>query len=299
MATEDISARFLDLDAWTTADAVEAMYESQLSALAAVRPALAAIARAADDAAASLKADGRLVYIGAGTSGRVAVQDGAELPPTFDWPRKRLHFIMAGGLDALTASIEGAEDDEDDALRRIDEAAVGPHDVVIGLAASGSTPFTLAALRRAAQRRAVTVAVASNDGAPLLDVAKHPILVETGVEVIAGSTRMKAGTAQKVVLNLLSTAIMLRLGRVHRGMMVQMRATNAKLRRRAKAMVATIAGCDAATATAALEAAGGDIKHAAVMAAGAANAVAAAALLERHRGSLRAALAELAADKGK
>jgi N-acetylmuramic acid 6-phosphate etherase len=299
MATEDISARFVDLDAWPTADAVEAMYESQLSALAAVRPALGAIAQAADEAAATLKENGRLVYIGAGTSGRVGVQDGAELPPTFDWPRERLLFVMAGGLDALTASIEGAEDDEDEAERRVDAAGVGVGDVAIGVAASGTTPFTVAGLRRAAQRRAVTVAVANNDGAPLLAVAKHPILVETGVEVIAGSTRMKAGTAQKVVLNLLSTAIMLRLGRVHHGMMVQMRANNAKLRRRAKVMVTTIAGCDPATATAALEAAGGDIKRAAVIAAGAPGLQAAAGLLERHRGSLRGALSELNAGKRK
>jgi N-acetylmuramic acid 6-phosphate etherase len=292
MATEDISARFVDLDAWSTGDAVEAMYEGQLAAVAAIRPALAAIARAADAAAGALGETGRLVYLGAGTSGRVGVQDGAELPPTFDWPTGRLLFAMAGGPDALTASIEGAEDDEADAVHRIEAAAIGAADVVIGIAASGTTPFTVAGLRRASERGAVTIGIANNAGAPLLAAARHPILVETGVEVIAGSTRMKAGTAQKVVLNLISTAIMVRLGRVHRGMMVQMHVSNAKLRRRAEIMVATIAGCDQATAALALEQAGGDIKRAALIVAGAAPDRA-ASLLDNHRGNLRAALAAL------
>jgi N-acetylmuramic acid 6-phosphate etherase len=293
MATEDISARFFDLDAWSTADAVEAMYEGQLAALAAVRPALAAIARAADDASAALRDGGRLVYIGAGTSGRVGVQDAAELPPTFDWPRERLVFTVAGGLDALTSSIEGAEDDADEGIRRIDAIKPTAHDVAIGIAASGTTPFTVAALRRAAELGAVSVGIASNADAPLLNVARHPILAATGAEIIAGSTRMKAGTAQKVVLNLLSTAIMIRLGRVYRGMMVEMRASNAKLRRRAEAMVATIAGCPLERAVAALEAAGGDIKRAALLAAGAPDGKVVDRLLMRHDGSLRAALADL------
>ena len=129
MATEDISARFLDLDAWATADAVEAMFEGQLSAVAAVRPALPAISAAADAAATALGASGRLVYLGAGTSGRIGVQDGAELTPTFDWPTARMVFAMAGGMDALVTSIEGAEDDEADAIARIDALKLGPHDV--------------------------------------------------------------------------------------------------------------------------------------------------------------------------
>ncbi|MBM3599064.1 MAG: N-acetylmuramic acid 6-phosphate etherase [Alphaproteobacteria bacterium] len=292
MATEYISARFADLDAWATLEAVEAMYEGQLAAVAAVRPVLAAIARAADDAAATLGEQGRLVYVGAGTSGRVAVQDGAELPPTFDWPAKQLVFAMAGGPDALMMSAEGAEDDKGAAVRRMAEAKVGKGDVVIGVAASGTTPFTVAAVRRAAELGATTVAVANNPDAPLLAAAKHPILVETGGEVIAGSTRMKAGTAQKVVLNLLSTAIMIRLGRVYRGMMVNMHATNTKLRHRAEVMVAFITGCKASDAARALARADGDVRLASIMVFGPDRDMA-EAILDRHKGSLRRALAEI------
>ena len=293
MATEYISARFADLDAWSTLEAVEAMYEGQLAAVAAVRPVLGAIARAADEAAATLRSQGRLVYVGAGTSGRVAVQDGAELPPTFDWPVEQLVFAMAGGPDALIMSAEGAEDDTAAAVKQMKESSVGQGDVVIGVAASGTTPFTVASVRRAAELGALTVAIANNRDAPLLAAAKHPILVETGGEVIAGSTRMKAGTAQKVVLNLLSTAIMIRLGRVYRGMMVNMHATNAKLRHRAETMVAFITGCKASDAVRALERAEGDIKLASIMVFGPDRDMA-EAILDRHKGSLRSALAELA-----
>lgn len=293
MATENISARFADLDAWSTDEAVEAMFEGQLAAVAAVRPALGAIGRAADDAAARLEDKGRLVYAGAGTSGRIATQDGAELTPTFDWPRDRLVFVLAGGPGALVASVEGAEDDSEQAIRQIDEAGVGAEDVAIGLAASGTTPFTMAALKRAGELGALTVAVANNAGSPLLALARHPILVETGSETIAGSTRLKAGTAQKVVLNLLSTAIMIRLGRVYRGMMVNMQATNAKLRHRAETMVAFITGCKRSEAARALDRAGGDIKLAAIMVFGLDRDMA-EAILDRHGGSLRSALAEMA-----
>ncbi len=308
MATEDFSARFADLDAWPTIDAVEAMYEGQLAAVAAVRPALPAIARAADDAAAALqggspgrsrgagRSGGRIVYVGAGTSGRVAVQDGAELPPTFDWPPERLVFVMAGGPTAFLTSKEGAEDDVRAAIASIDKAAIGGKDVVIGLAASGSTPFTLASLGRASERGAVTVGIANNPGTRLLALAKHKILLETGVEVIAGSTRMKAGTAQKVALNLLSSAIMIRLGRVYRAMMVDMHATNAKLRRRAEDMVASITGCKAAVAANALKRAEGDIKLASILVRGLERSKA-AAILDRHQGNLRDALAEIAGER--
>ena len=292
MATEDISARYVDLDGWPTLDAVEAMYEGQLSAVAAVRPVLAAIARAAEDAADGLQAGGRLVYAGAGTSGRVAVQDGAELPPTFDWPHDQLVFAMAGGDSALIRSAEGAEDDEKDAVAKMDAAGVGPNDVVIGLAASGTTPYTVALIRRATELGAVTIGVANNPDAPLLGVARHPVLIETGAEVVAGSTRMKAGTAQKIVLNLLSTAIMIRLGRVYRGMMVHMQATNAKLHRRAAIMVALITGCPEDEADKALRLCGFDVKVACLIVGGLPPDEA-GALLDRHKGNLRDALTDL------
>lgn len=293
MSTEEVDPRFSDLDAWPFANAVEAMWDGQLSAVAAVRPALPAIAAAAEAAAEALGEAGRLIYVGAGTSGRVAVQDGAELTPTFNWPTERTVFLMAGGQEAFTASIEGAEDDAARAGRQVDALAPGPADVVIGVAASGTTPFTVAAIRRARERGAVTIGVANNPGTPLLAAASHPILIETGSELIAGSTRMKAGTAQKVVLNLISSGIMLKLGKVYRGMMVNMRIANVKLARRAERMVARLSGCDLPAAASALAEAGNDIRLATLIALGFPREEA-MQRLAASKGRLRAALASAA-----
>jgi len=295
MATEDVDPRFADLDAWPLASAVEAMWEGQLAAVAAIGHALPAITAAAEAAKTALGDRGRLVYVGAGTSGRVAVQDGAELTPTFAWPSERVRFIVAGGDSAFVTSIEGAEDDVEDAVAQINATRLTPHDVVIAVAASGTTPFTVAALQQAGSFGAVTIGVANNPGTALLASAKFPILVETGRELIAGSTRMKAGTAQKVVLNLISSGIMLRLGRVYRGMMVNMPPTNAKLKRRAEAMVAEIAHCDPSHAASALEQAEGDIKTAVLLALGVDKADA-EAVLKDCDGNLRRVFAELAKD---
>lgn len=293
MLTEHISPRFVDLDSWSSREMIAAMYEGQLSAAAAVRGALDAIAAAADDAVAALRRGGRIVYVGAGTSGRIGVQDGAELPPTYDWPPDRLVFAMAGGLGALLQSVEAAEDDADEGVRTMAAAGIGPDDVVIGIAASGTTPYTIAALRAATAAGAVTVAIANNPDAPLFAAARHRILAETGTEVIAGSTRMKAGTAQKIVLNLFSTTVMVRLGRVFRGLMVHMQARNAKLRRRAVAMVAEIVGCAAEDAARHVDAADGDVKIAVLLGFGLAHREA-VDLLSRHDGNLRAAVDEIA-----
>jgi N-acetylmuramic acid 6-phosphate etherase len=238
------------------------------------------------------------VYVGAGTSGRVAVQDGAELMPTFAWPNERVRFIVAGRDSAFVTSIEGAEDDVDDAIKQIDGARLTPEDVVIAVSASGTTPFTVAALQHAGASGAVTIGVANNPGTALLASARFPILIETGRELIAGSTRMKAGTAQKVVLNLISSGIMLRLGRVFRGMMVNMPPTNAKLKRRAEAMVAQIAHCDPSQAAISLDQAEGDIKTAVLLAMGI-DKIEAETILKSCDGNLRRVLAELAKDRDK
>jgi N-acetylmuramic acid 6-phosphate etherase len=272
-----------------------AMYEGQLAAAAAVRSALGPIAAAVEDAVPALKRGGRIVYAGAGTSGRIGVQDGTELTPTFDWPEDRVAFAIAGGLDALVKSAEGAEDNADAGADAMTSARIGPDDVVIGLAASGTTPFTVGALRAASSAGAVTIAVANNPEAALFEVARHCILVDTGSEVIAGSTRMKAGTAQKIVLNLISTALMVKLGRVYRGLMVDMRARNAKLRRRAEVMVSDIVGCDAADAARRLMDAGGDVKTAVLLGLGV-STIEARQLLDRHNGNLRSALKEARRD---
>jgi N-acetylmuramic acid 6-phosphate etherase len=289
-ATEDVDPRYAELDAWPLANAMEAMWEGQMSAVAAVREALPGLTAAAEAAAGVLGDAGRLIYVGAGTSGRVAVQDGAELTPTFAWPASRTVFVMAGGDGAFTRSVEGAEDDERQAEAQIEAADVSPRDVVIGVAASGSTPFTVAAIARAAALGAVTIGLANNAATPLLDAARYPVLLATGSELLAGSTRMKAGTAQKIALNLISTGIMIRLGRVYRGMMVNMHIANAKLGRRAERMVADIAGCSAPDAAAALKAADGDIKLATLLALGFGREAARMALA-RHGGNLRLALA--------
>jgi N-acetylmuramic acid 6-phosphate etherase len=269
-----------------------AMYEGQVAATAAVRGTLGALATAVEDAVPALQRGGRIVYVGAGTSGRIGVQDGAELTPTFDWPADRVVFAMAGGMEALVRSAEGAEDDAGAGAQAMTNAKVGPDDVVIGVAASGTTSFTIGALYAASAAGAVTIAVANNPGAPLLEVARHRIMVDTGSEVIAGSTRMKAGTAQKIVLNLFSTAVMVRMGRVYRGLMVDMRARNAKLRRRAQVIVSEIVGCAPSDAARHLDDADGDVKTAVLLGFGLGRSDA-DQLLQRHGGNLRSAIDQI------
>ena len=291
MSTEKINPQYADLDLWPTARAVAAMAEGQAGAAAVVQARADAIAAAAEAAAERLREDkGRLIYIGAGTSGRIAVQDGVELVPTFNWDPDRLLYLLAGGTEALLASIEGAEDDSEAAEEAIAAADLSPADVAIGVAASGRTPYTVAGIRAAAAAGALTIGIANNAGSPLLEASVHPILLDTGPEILAGSTRMKAGTAQKIALNLFSTAVMLRLGRVYRGLMVDMRTSNRKLRDRAVRMVEAISGVAAADAEAALERAGGDIKLASLIALGADPGRAAEALREAG-GNLRLGIA--------
>lgn len=290
--TEFRNPRFIDLDRWDTLDTVEAMLEGQLAAIASIASQTSTIASAADAAAQSLMGGGRLIYAGAGTSGRIAVQDGVELGPTFNWPGDRLVYLMAGGPEALTASVEGAEDDGDEGCRLIGANAVGPGDVAIGVAASGRTPFTVAAISAARQAGALTIGIANNASTPLLDAAEFAISLQTGGEIVAGSTRMKAGTAQKAVANMLSTAIMLRLGRVYRGLMVDMVVSNDKLLQRAQGIVAMLAGCSESAAIGAVESAGHDIKRAVLIALGQ-SPHEAAELLDRTGGILREAIAIL------
>ena len=294
--TETVDPRFAEIDSWSSEAAIEAMLEGQLSAIASIKGQVRGIASASEAAAERLLAGGRLIYVGAGTSGRIAVQDGVELGPTFGWPADRLGFVLAGGLAALAHSAEGAEDDAGDAVRQIAELLLTTSDVVIGVAASGHTPFTVAAIEAARALGALTVAIANNAGSPLAAAAEHAIDAETGSEVVAGSTRMKAGTAQKAVLNLLSTAAMIRCGRVYRGLMVDMVVSNDKLRRRAQAMVSQLAACPGDVAIAALAAADDDIKTAVLIAMGQ-NRSAARGILEVHGDNLRRALESIAEER--
>lgn len=266
MDTERRLERYRAADRWPTEEALAAMLDNQMGAFAAVRQALPALATAVQAAVARLRNDsGRLVYVGAGASGRLAVQDGVELYPTFDWPHERLIYVIAGGEAALIQSREGAEDDAEAGAGAISEHAIGPNDVVLGIAASGTTAFTRAAIRAARERGALTIGMANNASAPLLAETEHALLLATGPEFLAGSTRMTAGTAQKLALNLFSTQTMTELGRVYDGLMVNVVASNAKLVERGRRMVKAITGCDDATASEAHEAAGHDVKLAVLL----------------------------------
>ncbi len=294
-ATEALDLACEELDSWPPATQLRVLWQGQLAAVAAIGPALPAMAEAVTAAASLLRAhaDGRLVYAGAGTSARLAAGDGAELNPTFDWPEHRLLLLPAGGPQALMRSIENAEDDRQAAIAAIATHRIGPADVVIGVAASGATPFTCAAVEAARAAGALTIGISNSPGAPLLTLAERGILAETAPEPVAGSTRMKAGTAQKVILTLLSTGIMAGLGRIHRGRMVDMRARNAKLHHRAMRMVAELASVSPEEAEAALARTDGRLKEA-ILVAGGVEPETAVAALARAGGSLRVALAELA-----
>jgi len=254
-----------------------------------VRTARPELERAALAMEARLHHGGRLVYAGAGTSGRLAVQDGAELMPTFSWPEDRLLLLMAGGKDALLQSVEGAEDEVEHAVRLVRQHDIGSADVLIGVAASGTTPFTLACLREAKGRGALTIGIANNPGTPILEDAEHPIWLDTGPEPIAGSTRMKAGTAQRIALNLLSSLLMILLGRVYDGLMVDVQAVNQKLKRRSEDMLLQISGRTRDEVREALAQAQGSVKLAVMLLHGC-ESDEAAALLDRAGGQLRAAL---------
>src|SRR6266540_3584485 len=277
MDTERASPRYSDIDVWAPVDIAEAMIEGQFAAVAAVRAARNALLQAALAAAERLRKGGRLVYVGAGTSGRLAVQDGAELVPTFSWPQERLLLLIAGGRNALLRSVEGAEDAVDQAARLAQQHDIGGDDVVIAVAASGTTPFTVSCLNEAKRRGALTIGVANNRDTPILKESDHAIWLDTGAEPIAGSTRMKAGTAQRITLNVFSSLVMILLGRVYDGLMVDLQAVNQKLvgrsgeeareaLRRAegnvKLAVSLLHGCDVKEATDVLDRAGGQLRAA-------------------------------------
>jgi N-acetylmuramic acid 6-phosphate etherase len=268
MDTERPCPRFSGIDAWEPADALDAMVEAQLAAIAAVRAARGAIERATLALELRLRDGGRLIYAGAGTSGRLAVQDGAELMPTFNWPQDRLLLLIAGGQEALLHAVEGAEDESVKAGDLVAHHRIGANDALIALAASGTTPFTLACLRTARRRGALTIGIANNAHTPLLDEAEYPVFLDTGPEPIAGSTRMKAGTAQRAALNLISSLLMIRLGRVYKGLMVDVQATNAKLARRREAIVRRLTGRTEQEARQALARTGGSVKLAVLVADG-------------------------------
>lgn len=263
---KDRNPATLDIDIVSTRELVSMIQREDASVAEAVAEASDRIAHAIDEVVERLRNGGRMFYVGAGTSGRIAMLDAAEIPPTFGVSEDLVRVILAGGPSAFTNAVEGAEDREEDAVRQIDEE-VSAADAVVGVAASGTTPFTVAAVRRANMLGALTVGITSKPQSPLSREVDIPIVVETGPEVIMGSSRMKSGTAQKLVLNTLSTGVMVRLGRTYSNLMIDMPATNEKLRARAVSMVEIAADVPKAKAVEALKNAGGDVRLAIVIAA--------------------------------
>jgi N-acetylmuramic acid 6-phosphate etherase len=281
-----------NLDRMTAAEIVRLMNREDRKVALAVGRELPAIARGVDAIVAALRAGGRLFYVGAGSSGRMAVLDAAECPPTFGISRSRMVALIAGGRRAVTGAVEGAEDSVANGARDLRARRLARGDVVVGIAASGTTPYVLSALAYARKRGAVTVAVTSNRKMPVALLAKIVIAPEIGAEVLTGSTRLKAGTSQKMVLNMLSTATMARLGHVYENLMIDAVLTNAKLWERAQRIVADASGMSLSATAHALRQSRHDMRIALVMLKRRVGASAAKKLLVTARGNLRAALGE-------
>ena len=291
LKTETPSQAHAALDQYPTQDLVNVFVDDQINAVNAVRAAAPSIALAVDAALPRMEAGGRLIYVGAGTSGRLGVLDSVELYPTFSWPHGRAVALLAGGSDAMFVAVEGAEDDFDQGAADLRSVNVGPDDVVLAIAASGGTPYVLGALQAGRAAGALTVGFANNTDAPVANEAEIGVTLDTGPEVVSGSTRLKAGTSQKIALNTFSSALMVRLNKVYGNLMVDLKATNAKLVRRASRLTTFATGADEAAARAVLEQCGFHVKTAIVALSKQTSVEQAQALLEAAHGSVRQALA--------
>lgn len=288
--TETPAAVHAQLDQYPTNELVNALVDDQFAAVDAVRAASPRIAAAVTAALSRIEAGGRILYVGAGTSGRLGVLDSVELYPTFSWPKERAVALLAGGHGAMFVAVEGAEDDLEQGALDLQGVHVAANDVVLLLAASGGTPYVLGALRAARAAGALTVGFANNPAAPVVLEAEIGIMLDTGAEVISGSTRLKAGTSQKIALNTFSSALMVRLNKVHGNLMVDLKATNAKLVLRAVSLTQFATGADEATARAVLEQCDFHVKVAIVALMKQTSVDAARALLDAAHGSVRDAL---------
>ncbi|WP_269071842.1 N-acetylmuramic acid 6-phosphate etherase [Rhizobium sp. C4] len=289
-ATEARHGHAEGLDGLPSEAILGVIQDTQLKAAEAVRAAIPAISRAGELAAERLKAGGRLIYVGAGSSGLMALADGLELPGTFGLSRADVKILLAGGVASLSDLAGGYEDDEALALSDLDAAGVADGDCVVCITASGSTPYTLAIARAARDRGAAVIGIANNRDAALHALSDVAVLLETPAEVVAGSTRMGAGTAQKIALNMLSTLMAIRLGHVHDGYMINLKADNAKLQRRACGIVSEIAGVDVDQAAGCLQRASGSVKVATLLASGAETPESAIRLLASCNQNFRQAL---------
>ena len=297
--TEALHHNAQGLDIQAPEDILSSLAEAQIEAAMAVRGAIPAIAKAAEIIADRLKAGGKLAYAAAGSSGLMALADALELPGTFGIQRDRIAILIAGGNEAFHTLAGGPEDDTEEAAQAVANAGIGKGDCLIAISASGSTPYAVRAIEEAGRGGAATIAIANNRDAPLLRLADVAILLETPPELIAGSTRMGAGTAQKIALNMLSTLTAVHLGHVHDGYMVNLMADNIKLRDRATRIVAAISGRSRDDAAKLLETSGGVVKTAILLAAGAANVDAAEKILEGTGQKLRPALSAIEGSKGR
>lgn len=290
-ATEQPIESSQGIDTWGSVEILNALVAGQERAIIAVGAAIPQIALAADALAARLAAGGRLAYAGAGTSIRIAVQDGSELPATFGMAEDKIIYLIAGGRAAMFDTLADAEDDAEAGKR--DASQLLASDTLIAIAASGRTPYTIAAAEKAKTKGVFVISVVNNHGTPLGAAGNIEIVLDSGAEVIAGSTRMGAGTAQKAALNLLSTLVHIRLGAVHDGMMVNVQAGNLKLKHRAAEIVAKISGVHIEQASTALHLAHAYVKPAVLLCSGAEDLETAQTLLEKTNGNLRLALAQL------
>lgn len=290
--TESTHGGHADLDRYDTARLVRALVDDHALAVQAVQAACEPLSQAVDATAERLARGGRLIYAGAGTSGRLGVLDAVELNPTFSWPRHRAPALLAGGEGAMFLSVEGAEDDGAQGAQDLHRLGPTPDDVVFAIAASGTTPFALGVVTSARSLGCLTIGMANNPNSPLPQAAEIGIVLDTGPEVISGSTRLKAGTAQKVALNSFSSAVMVRLHKVYGNLMVDLRATNLKLVQRAVRLTMQASSVSQPQAEAALRECGFQVKVAIVMLRLGLEAPQAQALLAGFQGNLRAALGE-------
>ena len=289
--TEQLHPRASGLDELPGAEILSILWESQVDAVQAIRSALPALEHGANAMVDALRSGGNLVYAAAGSSGLQSLADGLEIPPTFGVPENRIHIRRAGGFDDMTRPKEGAEDDAVAAAQ--DAEVIGENDCVICLAASGNTIYAVTVLEIAKARGATTIGISNNPDTKLLAGADIPVLLPTPPEVIAGSTRLGAGTAQKIALNMMSTLMGIRMGHVMDGRMVNVATSNVKLRGRATKIVSDIAGCDLATAERSLDAANWQVKEAILITNGARDLAEAENFLEEAGQNLRLALANL------
>lgn len=291
LPTEQILSTTANLDQMSSLEIVQLINEEDATVAAAVRRTLPQVARAIDVVSDGLRHGGRLIYVGAGTSGRLGALDASEVPPTFNTSSRTVQYIMAGGARALGASTEASEDDSALAIQEMKKRRPGKHDVVLGIATSGRTPFTIAAVEYGRRRGAHTIALTCNRDSPLERAADFAIVTEVGPEVLAGSSRMKAGTAHKMVLNMISTGAMARLGYVYGNLMVNVWTKNEKLVQRAIRIVEQATATDHDTAARALKDSGNRTPVAVVMLAAGVARPKAAAALKKSSGHVRQAIA--------